>query len=715
MKKGAMIKPQWHFQPHVMGMPECTPLTEEFFKNGSRIESVVREAIQNSIDAKEKKTKSVRVRIYCSGEGKALSAKSYKKYRLGAEDRYADKGSGLVKPPADTEDCIYLVVEDFNTTGLTGDIAYKPSRNEEDRAKCNYYNYFFKVNDTSSTGKNSGDTLGSWGTGKATFTRASRLKTSFALTVRDVGEPRVFLAGKATLQVHTDEKEVTWDPDGWYGYEVELKKSDPLHSRAIPKRPVEPLPEKDPVAQFVKDFNLTRGEKNGTSIVIPHLVVEDGESAKEVFARDNLVRAVIRNFLAAILDGSLEVEVSTGDGKDKVELDAKSVDKYLKLLPANATEDNAVTRVHYTMVREVIRKEMPKSRIVDLKHVGKGQRPEWGGAERFKGIDLPSLKKTLKEGKPVLFNVPMSVLTKSEENGKEVKKAETDTFRVVLVKADLGRSVKPVFYRLGLLIDSVRIQTIPNYAAVVLVDRGPLQKVLVASEPPSHSEWSKDADKVKKLCYSAKEHIQFVTTAAREILEAIENSDKEADWDPLVDAFGIPDDSGDGEKPLPVDDGENADGTGTGTGDETGAGAGGNGGSGGGGGGGGHGDTGVPDPILYIEKIDEKDRRGFAIFVNAARKVEKYPCSVTFKFGFVPFSETGWSKYDFLLEDTSTIAIVFDPPDSKDNVMSVTPVDNCLTVTLHKQGAARVEVTGFEADRDLDWKKGPYKYGKEGE
>lgn len=690
-------KPQWHFHQHSMGEPECTPLTEEFFKGATRLESVIREGVQNSIDAKQKNAKSVHVRIYYSGDEKALPAAKYEKYRLGAEDRYADAGSGLVSPPSVTEDCRYLVIEDSFTTGLTGDVNCRPLKDESDPLKCNYYKYFFKVNDTGASGKNSGDTLGSWGTGKATFPRASRLKTTFALSVREVGEPKVFLAGKATLQVHTDDKQVTWDPDGWFGYEVEIDKNDPNYSRALPKRPVVVQEKNDLISQFVKDFNLKRGEKTGTSIVIPHLVVEESEDGNEkgTYGLKSLIHAVLCNFLTAILDGTLTVEVSTGDGKDAVVIDAGSVGKFTNFLPTQADEDSVVTRVHYSMIREAIVKDIPKSRTFDLALVGKDQRPEWGSTGRFNGIDLPSVKKTLREGKSMLFNVPMSVLEKEVKGDKELKCPKEDSFQVILRKADLGRATKPTFYRLGLWIDGVAVQTVPDgYAAAVLIGHGPLAKVLVASEPPSHTEWDKNADKIKKICYNAKDHIQFVTTAAKEILEAIDNSDKEADWDPLSEAFGIPeevplDKDGKGKNKAKKDTQKNS---GEDDGDK----------------------HGVPDPILNIEKVDESGRRGFAISVEPARVVEQgYPCSATYQFGFVPFSETGWSKYDFVLNDPKQITIEVDPPEAVGSVVEVEPKDNRLTVKLLKQGGVRISVTGFGKDRDLDWKKSGYTYGKE--
>lgn len=79
----------------------------------------------------------------------------------------------------------------------------------------------------------------------------------------------------------------------------------------------------------------------------------------------------------------------------------------------------------------------------------------------------------------------------------------------------------------------------------------------------------------------------------------------------------------------------------------------------------------------------------------------------------MPFSETGWSKYDFVLNDPKQITIEVDPPEAVGSVVEVEPKDNRLTVKLLKQGGVRISVTGFGKDRDLDWKKSGYTYGKE--
>jgi len=55
--------PEWNFSIFNPGDTERNPISEEFFTNDTRLEAVIRESIQNSIDANDS-TPFVRVRIF---------------------------------------------------------------------------------------------------------------------------------------------------------------------------------------------------------------------------------------------------------------------------------------------------------------------------------------------------------------------------------------------------------------------------------------------------------------------------------------------------------------------------------------------------------------------------------------------------------------------------------------------------------------------------
>ena len=115
-----MQEAKWYFDEILPGTKQRDSVSEEFFSNGTRLSAIIRESIQNSLDAWTNPggegQHPVRVRIYHSGEQGALPATDYAKYRLGAEERYVSPKNGLKHPiPNEEEACQFITIEDFNT------------------------------------------------------------------------------------------------------------------------------------------------------------------------------------------------------------------------------------------------------------------------------------------------------------------------------------------------------------------------------------------------------------------------------------------------------------------------------------------------------------------------------------------------------------------------------------------------------------------------
>ena len=668
--------PQWHFDPIPAGGMERASITGEFFSKNTPLESVIREGIQNSLDARAEDGEPVFVRVYFSDTGAAsLPAADYGPYLAGAEEHLANAGNGLLDKPGKGESCAFLVLEDFNTNGLSGDVEARPPESEADPNRWNYHNYFFRESNSS---KDRDGKLGSWGAGKATFSCASRLRTAFAYSVRDVvGAQRRFLAARMTLNVHVDANNVRWEPHAWFGLACE---ADPANNLRYTRRPVL---DGDFLDDFAKDFRLTRGDQPGTSIVIPYLNLstDDGKAA---FNKANLVRAVVRNFLTALLQGDLRVEISTGDGHDKVTLDRDSVGKHSAALPELPKSDDDITKAHYSMIREALSGTLPPSRVITLANANPGREPVLD-KPMFEGVDLKAVKKLLQANKPVLFRVPMSVLEKSAD-GRRVKSVDGE-FKVVVCRADFGRPVRAVYYRLGLLIGGIR-KTPKNasYAIATLVEKGPVAKMLVAAEPPSHNEWN-TTERLNTRYDRPGSHVRYVRDAAQFILSSVEDSDNEADWDLLADDFGIPDEGGGPvpptrkphekcpvchqwpcvcEKPPPAP---------------------------------------PVEAILTVEKV-EGEKTGFRVEMAADRVLDaaRYPFNAVISVFYPPLA---WSEYDFRLEDGKTITIVYT---GEDGVATAAAKGNRLTITVNRPGAFSFEVTGFDPNRDLTQNGPRYKY-----
>ncbi|MDO5320309.1 MAG: hypothetical protein Q4G65_16905 [bacterium] len=674
---------QWNFEILKPGCMERNPVSEEFFTNDTRLEAVIRESIQNSIDANDA-TPLVRVRIYFSGLEDALPAADYARYRgAEADARYADPGSGLLRPiPTADEPCPYVVIEDFSTVGLTGDVDEKPTTPQSGatRKDWNYYNYFFRENGTS---KGAEGTLGSWGAGKCVFQRASRLKTSFALSVRDGYEPRKFLVGKATLQIHRDDQLRTWAPDGWFGTVDAYDESRP---NRIVKRPITDAAF---IEQFAADFNLSRRDEPGTSIVIPYVHLASGdENASAAFNKTNLVRSVLRNFLISIQKGELEVEIQVGKNGEKIVIDKWSFKESAAFLPDVGSKDAVVTRLHHQLVSDALGGELPSERVFTLAPPPNNY-PKWDAA-MFSADQLKALKKCLQQKKPVLIDVPMPVLKKAEGKVQTL----SGLFQVALMKADLPQAMPPVFYRIGLLVYGVQPTVHSNYVAAVVIDRNPVADMLVAAEPPSHSEWHRDVDRLKANYDKPWPHLLFVTYAVRNILDRVASIDKEPNFDPLSDVFGIPRKKSEHDR----DDGRARDDDSDKPGDENDA------------------DEANPPRKERIVSIDEKSEGGLKGFRLTAgpglANAKKFPFTMKMKVGYDTYHGLDWSKFDFDLGKDGKIKISVV---SGAGVVAYAAKDNAIELTVVRPEPFEVTVLGFDPNRDVVVDKVRYDYGKEDE
>lgn len=669
------MNPHWIFDEHEMGRKERNPVNEEFFSNNTPLAAIIREGIQNSLDARICETSlregeaPVRVRLYFSGRGShMLSGAEYAKYRNGAESHYRMPKNGLGSDiPAPSAPCPFFAIEDFRTTGLTGDTFSKPSEQAPKVGK-NYYNYFFRENLTDKGGIGS---LGSWGAGKAVFQRASRIKTSFAYTVRCEGAPRAFLAGTCTLQVREDETGKTWDPDGWFG--IELPK-DPSNPKKLLKQPV---PGNDALAaSFLHDFRLERGDDPGTSIVVPYVVGNDDPSEQDDDSSVRYMAAVaLVHFLPAILRGELIVDISCGE-TPSLRLDRTSTACVQTWLQSELADDaKGATSLHVDVVRDAVSPEFPSSRRFRLLEADPGH--EWGES-LFPEGSFPVIRDAVRSGTTVLFEVPVSVQTKSG-------RPAFDHFLVALRKVHAGRAIRPLFYRCGLLVDDVTARVPADVVSAILVERNPdraglLAGLLTASEPPSHSEWRPEAQRLRDGYRNGKKKIDFIRTAVSSILELLDKANADPEWDALADVFSvarpgstpphppIPPDCESGPDPEPGPNPPPPE---------------------------------IPPrkpPRLLVEPVSAGKSHGFLVRSNPeSPEFPRAGDAFSVRVFYNTLGTPDWKPSDFLLGDETVFSIVHDPADA----VQISTTGNKLSVRILRNGPFSVSVRGFDGTRDI--------------
>ncbi|MEK7686749.1 MAG: hypothetical protein AAB466_15140 [Verrucomicrobiota bacterium] len=208
------MNPQWHFNPRrpcdrMRDSANDAFFTAESLENLS--EALVREAIQNSLDAAQRDTGGVRqvtVRIRFVANAPEEARRFLAGHFASARQNFE---RGLGRPslsPLFAEETGYIVLEDFGTRGLTGDV-------NECRLEPAQQNAFFSFFRAEGQSAKTGENLGRWGIGKQVFPTASRLRAMLGLTVR-ADHPARVLMGSAVVRTHSIGGQ-DYQPDGWFG------------------------------------------------------------------------------------------------------------------------------------------------------------------------------------------------------------------------------------------------------------------------------------------------------------------------------------------------------------------------------------------------------------------------------------------------------------------------------------------------------------------
>jgi hypothetical protein len=174
----------WQFYLQQPTDPIHNPISGEFFSTeavGNVTEALIREGIQNTLDAREKKAdgsrKPANARIFLSDTAGAIPANRALRWFGTLWSHVMAPGNGLRNQPATDESCPFLVFEDFGTIGLTGN----PEEHQVVDDVENHFLNFFRAEGHSDKGAQD---RGSWGVGKTVFPRASRQWSPLAVAWR---------------------------------------------------------------------------------------------------------------------------------------------------------------------------------------------------------------------------------------------------------------------------------------------------------------------------------------------------------------------------------------------------------------------------------------------------------------------------------------------------------------------------------------------------
>lgn len=523
---------QWLFTHKAGNELERNPTQGEHFNkrsDDSSSEDIVREGIQNSLDARSKDAKArglqVKVKISVCAQ---IDTPSYDDVKHIFDPDFFNhalaKGSGLNNPPSDGDDCPYLVYEDFETTGLVGDVASTES--PEQGVKNRFYCF---VRADATQDKEAGD-MGSWGVGKTVFPSTSRLNTTLFKSVREKDNKiSSFYMGRAIFRYHRLNKgEKLWRPDSWFCKPT--KGCFGSESSELFAMPI--IEDSDPF----KPFNLSRDNEPGLSIIVPYIDYED-------FTFQKLLKAVIENWAFAIVKNDLAVEISVAGQCEKIS--STTISNAVELIEDQAVLKNLKSLV---LIAEDHGSVLPPDCCFTLEDQypyknedGRSVSPKWEGLKDdwIDDVLAEKMKTALDEHGLLKVQVPIQI-----ERVKPPVSLVQSFFTVFFKEAlDQHGAIRPYPFREGLLVkgrgagDSPKQVT--GYSSVIWIDEGELADMLRDAEDPSHSSWSSRAGKFEGKYKYGKATLNFVRNSAYRIMRSIINED-EINMSIFEDLVGLP-------------------------------------------------------------------------------------------------------------------------------------------------------------------------------
>ena len=483
------------------------PVHDEFFKAQDLADALVRESIQNSLDARAARSRSpIRVRFRFASGAHALHPDALRDYFDGLEPHLhaAARSMHTILPRPD-EAMPYLLIEDFGTRGLTGDPRIDPELTEGGEEKNDFF-YFWRNVGRSSKGEVD---RGRWGLGKAVFTVSSRIRTIFGLT-RRADDDRTLLLGQSVLKTHVLEGERVYP----YGFFAKFEKRNGL-----------PLPIEDPILldRFADDFGVNRVEP-GLSIVVPYF--RDDE-----LSMPRVMESVVRQYFYPILRGDLVVEVVEGAQVRRIAADT---------LDALTADEADIARLCALTRWSLAQKDETRIALPDR---GTGA-PKWDESI-LNAATLAALRNRYAAGERLAFRVPVQV--------KRKRSRAASAWFDVYVEHDEGlRKSEHHFIRRGITIPDVRTNGDKGARALIVIDDQALSTFLGDAENPAHSDWSERADKIRTQYDLGPSTLRYVKHSAPFLATLLARPPEGRERDFLADLFSIEAPQESSDRPVPT-------------------------------------------------------------------------------------------------------------------------------------------------------------------
>ena len=475
----------WHFKELQHGEPAREPRESEFFHGTYACEALVREVIQNSLDASH--SKKCRVR-FTFGKVKKASAEKYLQELIS----HLQMCDYLPANYSSLEELNFLNIEDFGTSGLDG-----ATGEDGTWPESNFFNFWWREGKSSKAGTKGGR----WGLGKTEFHATSLLHSFWGVTVR-IDDKRELLMGKALLKTH----ELNGHHYNYWGY--------------FTKNDFGPISESSAISNFKNTFSIIRKNEPGLSLVIPLPV--------QGINKEKVVRSAIIHYFYPILKGMLIIEVANASNGDTVILDENTLIKTAQRQDWHGTTWKNKTDDEVTTLLQFAQKTITMIQVNEIQATGENSKLTEG---RFGGnVDI--IKKSFSSGEILAFKVPVYV--------EVIGKPTTKSFVTVFLQRDSELEKADEHYiRSGISICEIQqLGSRPVHGLLFAEDRS-ITDFLGDCEEPAHTKWSEQSELTKKYD-NARSTLRFIEKSMSDIVSVLDEPPPGRLDDFLEDIFNVP-------------------------------------------------------------------------------------------------------------------------------------------------------------------------------
>jgi hypothetical protein len=499
---------EWRFKKLARDDTKTNPSHVNFFRDeklDSEADSLVREDIQNRLDAAANKSKPVRVRYRVSGADESLTGDEKNQWLEDLPSHVnakAVEGDLPFNPPMN-EAMNFLTIEDFETNGLRGDWnTFDDPPETEDHDERNDFYWFIRNVGRSAKRKND---RGRWGLGKIVYPACSRIRSFYAFSVTK-NDSRAFLIGRSVLPIHSFENGDWFCSEGYFG---RFNGEDDFCT---------PVDDPDHLEDFQTEFKLERSfDKAGTTLVIPFPV--EGISAHSIS------EAVARYYFWEIINGRLIVDVESPE--ESFHFDTSTLRDQIAHLESDTFDPEKMLAL-FDFAKEAADFDYKSERYFELKDTTLNWKE---GESWIEESARENAKTAFNEGEQIMFDIPVTVKKKGGT-------PQQSNFQVYLQSDPDLRGSEEVFIRDGLTIAGQKVLRQNGVRSLVIAEDGPIAVLLGDSENPAHTRWI--GSDVKNKYTSGHLVVSFVRNASRNLVNLLTGADEERDEDLLASVFGLP-------------------------------------------------------------------------------------------------------------------------------------------------------------------------------